>query len=224
MKKAIILTATIMMAMTATAQKFFDMSKYFQPAEEAVELNDAAIVKEGLVFVGDTRPAEKITDGKYRGMRVQKSRRYYTVEGKATEFPASLSFRRAPQGATKDHVVDVNLVPRSCMLQFKPMSDGQLAFYALTNKAEGNNIYVAVVNGKSFKPLATIKFSKYEDTTGRSKKTPAPANTYDYKYTNGDELWIYSDGSINLHGLFFSGLIDETFKGGTNPKGVKSEK
>ena len=224
MKKTMILMATVMMAMTANAQKFFDMGKYFQPAEEPVELNEAATVKEGLVFVGDTRPAEKITDGKYRGMRVQKLRRYYTVEGKAEEFPAALSFRRAPQGATKDHVVDVNLVPRSCMLQLKPMSDGQLSFYALTNKAEGNNIYVAVVNGKSFKPLATIKLSKFEDNTGRSKKTPAAANSCNYQYTNGDEIWIYSDGSVNLHGLSFSGLIDETFKGGTNPKGVKSEK
>lgn len=221
MKKAIIITATIMMAMTANAQKFFDMGKYFQPTEEPVELNAASTVKEGLVFVGDTRPAEKITDGKYRGMRVQKSRRYFTVDGKPTEMQAALSFRRAPQGSTKDHVVDVNMVPRSCMLQFKPMSDGQLAFYALTNKAEGNNIYVAVVNGKSFKPLATIKLSKFEDNTGRSKKTPAAASTCDYKYTNGDEFWIYSDGSVNLHGLFFSGLIDETYKG-TNPKEIKN--
>ena len=217
-----IVMATLMMALTANAQKLYDMGKFFQPGEEPVELNEASTVKEGLVFVGDTRPADKIQDGKYRGMRVQKSRRYFKVDGKPTELLAALSFRRAPQGATKDHAVDVTLVPRSCMLQLKPQSDGQLAFYGLTNKPEGNNIYVAVVNGKSFKPLATVKFSKFNDNTGRSKKTPAAAQTCDYKYTDGDELWIYCDGSVNLQALSFSGQIDETFQG-TDPKGVKSE-
>lgn len=220
MKKAIIITATIMMAMTANAQKFFDMGKYFQSTEEPVELNAASTVKEGLVFVGDTRPADKIQEGKYRGMRVQKSRRYFTVDGKPTEMQASLSFRRAPQGATKDHLVDPTLVPRSCMLQLKPLSNGQLSFYGLTNKPEGNNIYVGVMNGKSFKPLATVKFSKFNDNTGRSKKTPAAAQVVEYTYTEGDQLWIYCDGSVNLQALGFSGQIDETFQG-TNPKEVK---
>lgn len=216
MKKTMILMATLLMAITANAQKLYDMSKFFQPADEPIELNAASTVKEGLVFVGDTRPTEKIQDGKYRGMRVQKMRRHYIIDGKSTEFPVAMSFRRTPQGATKDHLIDVTLVPRSCMLQLKPMSDGQLSFYGLTNKVEGNNIYVAIVNGNTFKHLATVKFAKYEDSTGRSKKTPAPALTCDYKYTNGDELWIYSDGSINLHGVAFSGLVDETF-GGSNP-------
>lgn len=220
MKKTMILMATMMMAMTVNAQKMYDMGKYFQPADEPVELNDAAMVKDGLVFVGDTRSADKIQDGKYRGMRVQKSRRYFTVDGRATEMTAALSFRRAPQGATKDHAVDPTLVPLSCMLQLKPMSDGQLALYGLTNKPEGNNIYVAVVNGKSFKPLAIIKFSKFNDNTGRSKKTPAAAETVNYTYTEGDQLWIYCDGSVNLQALSFSGLVDEAFQG-TNPKEVK---
>ena len=220
MKKAVILMAIMMTAMTVNAQKMYDMGKYFQPSDEPVELNEAATVKDGLVFVGDTRPADKILEGKYRGMRVQKSRRYFTVEGKATEMTAALSFRRAPQGAVKDHQVDVTLVPRSCMLQLKPMSDGQLALYGLTNKPEGNNIYVAVVNGKSFKPLATVKFSKFNDNTGRSKKTPAAAQMVDYTYTEGDQLWIYCDGSVNLQSLGFSGQIDETFQG-TNPQKVK---
>lgn len=220
MKKTMILMAVMMMAVTANAQKLYDMGKYFQPSDEPVELNEAATVKDGLVFVGDTRPADKIQEGKYRGMRVQKSRRYFTVDGKPTEMQAALSFRRAPQGATKDHQVDPTLVPRSCMLQLKPLSDGQLSFYGLTNKPEGNNIYVGVMNGKSFKPLATVKFSKFNDNTGRSKKTPAAAQVVDYTYTEGDQLWIYCDGSVNLQALGFSGQIDETFQG-TNPQEVK---
>ena len=220
MKKAMILMAIMMTAMTVNAQKMYDMGKYFQLADEPVELNEAATVKDGLVFVGDTRPADKIQEGKYRGMRVQKSRRYFTVDGKPTEMQAALSFRRAPQGATKDHLVDPTLVPRSCMLQLKPLSDGQLSFYGLTNKPEGNNIYVAVVNGKSFKPLAKVNFVKFNDNTGRSKKTPATAQTVDYQYAEGDQLWIYCDGSVNLQALGFSGQIDETFQG-TNPQEVK---
>lgn len=220
MKKTMILMTVMMMAVTANAQKLYDMGKYFQPSDEPVELNEAATVKDGLVFVGDTRPANKIQEGKYHGMRVQKSRRYFTVDGKATEMLAALSFRRAPKGATKDHQVDPTLVPRSCMLQLKPLSDGQLSFYGLTNKPEGNNIYVGVMNGKSFKPLATVKFSKFNDNTGRSKKTPAAAQVVDYTYTEGDQLWIYCDGSVNLQALGFSGQIDEIFQG-TNPQKVK---
>lgn len=220
MKKTMILMVITMMALTANAQKLYDMGKYFQPTEEPIELNEATTVKDGLVFVGDTRPAEKIQEGKYRGMRVQKSRRYFIVDGKATEMTAALSFRRAPQGAVKNHQIDVTLVPGSCMLQLKPLCDGQLSFYGLTNKPEGNNIYVAVVNGKSFKPLATVNFVKFNDNTGRSKKTPATALTCDYTYTEGDQLWIYCDGSVNLQALSFSGQVDETFQG-TNPKEVK---
>ena len=106
------------------------------------------------------------------------------------------------------------------MLQLKPMSDGQLSLYGMTNKPEGNNIYVAVVNGNSFKPLATVKFTKFDDSTGRSKRTPAAAQMIDYKYSEGDQIWIYCDGSVNLQALSFSGKTDETFNG-TDPKSVK---
>ena len=216
MKKLFFLLVAFLMATFTQAQVVVDMSQLFTIDDKYVDINEPMTVKDGIVFIGDTRPADKIQEGKYRGMRVQKSRRYFSVNGKGTEYPFSLSFRRAPQGATKDHAVDINMVPRSCMLQLKPTSDGQFAFYGLTNKPEGNNLYVAVVNGTSFKPLATLKFTKPDEQIGRSKKTPANAVICDYHFTAGDQLWIYSDGAVSLHALSFSGLIDKNFTG-TDP-------
>lgn len=215
MKKMILMAVAAMMAMSVNAQVTVDMSQCFEVPEKATDLNDAATVKDGVVFVGDTRPAEKIQDGKYKGMRIQKQGRYYSVGGKAVKFASSLSFRRAPQGATKDHVVDVNMVPRSCMLQLKPTSNGQFSFCAITSKDQ-NNLYVAVVNGTTFRPLATVAYTKGEENYGRKKDSPAEVKTVDYQYTEGDEVWIYSDGGISLHTFTFSGQTDKAFTG-TDP-------
>lgn len=210
------LAVALFSATIATAQVEVNMEKVFTVEDKYIDLNDAQTVKDGVVFIGDTRPADKIQEGKYRGMRVQKQRRFYKVDGKAVQYGHSLSFRRAPQGATKDHQVDPTLVPRSCMLQLKPASDGKLTFCALTNKPEGNNIYVAVVNGSTFRPLTTLKVTKVDGDVSRKKASPANTMSCDYTYTAGDELWIYSDGAVSLHALSFSGLIDKNFTG-TDP-------
>lgn len=120
------------------------------------------------------------------------------------------------RGATKDHKVDVTMVPRSCMIQLKPTSDGKLTFCALTNKPEGNNIYIAAFNGTSFRNVATVPVTKAEGDVARKKASPAEAVSCDYTYTAGDELWIYSDGSVSLHAMTFSGQIDNSFTG-TDP-------
>lgn len=81
MKKMILMAVAAMMAMSVNAQVTVDMSQCFEVPEKATDLNDAATVKDGVVFVGDTRPAEKIQDGKYKGMRIQKQGRYYSDGG-----------------------------------------------------------------------------------------------------------------------------------------------
>ena len=218
MKKNFFLMAALFIAAITNAQTSIDLSQLFtfpngdNGKPQPVELNDPSTAKEGIVFIGDTRPADKIQDGKYRGMRVVKGRRYFAVDGKTTQYQAMLQFRRLPQGASKDHKVDVTLVPRSCMIQLKPTSDGKLTFCAQTNKPEGNNVYVGVRNKSTFKNLATLNFKKDETITGR-KDAPYQPQTVDYNYTAGDEIWIYSDGSVNLYALIFSGDIDKEFEG-----------
>ena len=213
MKRILLSSAFVAFAWVLTAQTIVDMSQAFEVPEKYIDLNEPATVKGGVVFVGDTREADKITDGKYKGMRVQRQSRFYKVGGKTVKYGTSLLFRRAPQGATKDHKVDVNLVPRSCMIQLKPASSGQFSFCALTNKPEGNNIYIAVVNGATFRPLATLSYSKGDENYARKKDSPAEVKVCDYTCSEGDEVWIYSDGSINLHAFSFSGQIDKAFTG-----------
>ena len=216
MKKLLIIAAALFSATCVSAQVEVNMEKLFTIEDKFIDLNDANTAKDGVAFIGDTRQPEKIQEGKYRGMRVQKQRRFYNVDGKAVQFSQSLSFRRAPQGATKDHKVDVTMVPRSCMIQLKPTSDGKLTFCALTNKPEGNNIYIAAFNGTSFRNVATVPVTKAEGDVARKKASPAEAVSCDYTYTAGDELWIYSDGSVSLHAMTFSGQIDNSFTG-TDP-------
>lgn len=221
MKKTIILVVALFATIFANAQTDIDLSSVFtiENGEDGkpkpIDLNEPSTVKDGIVFIGDTRPAEKIEDGKYKGMRVQKQRRHFTIDGKVRQYQNALAFRRAPAGAMKDHKMDLTLVPRSCMVQLKPTSDGMLTFCGQTNKPEGNNIYVAVRNGATFKNIATLNFKKDDAITGK-KDSPYQPQTCDYKYADGDELWIYSDGSINLFGILFTGTIDKAFTG-SNP-------
>lgn len=221
MKKAIFLVAALFATMFVNAQTDIDMGSMFtiENGEDGkpkpIDLNAPSTIKEGIVFVGDTRPADKIEDGKYKGMRITKSRRHFTVDGKVRQYQNALAFRRAPQGAMKDHKMDLTLVPRSCLVQLKPTSDGKLTLCGQTNKPEGNNIYVAVRNGATFKNISTLAFKKDEAITGR-KDAPYQPQTCDYKYADGDELWIYSDGGINLFGILFTGTIDKAFTG-SNP-------
>ncbi len=218
MKRTMFFLSALFVAMLSNAQVDIDFSKMysFEMNEEgkpkSIDLNDPSVVKDGVVFVGDTRDRDKIQDGKFRGMRVSKTRRHFTVNGKVRQYVASMGFRRAPQGATKDHKVDITMVPRSCMLQLKPTTSGKLTFMAQTNKPDGNNLYVAVRNGVSFKNIATLHFVKDEDITGK-KDAPYQPQSCDYEYAEGDELWIYSDGGVNLYGITFTGSIDKSFAG-----------
>lgn len=217
MKRMISFVAALFVAAVANAQVDIDMSNLFtiQNGEDGkpqpIELNEPSTAKDGIIFIGDTRPKEKIEEGKDRGMRVSKSRRHFTVDGKVRQYQTALQFRRAPQGASKDHVVDVTLVPRSCMLQLKPTASGKLTLIAQTGKPE-NNVYVAVRNGVNFKNIATLTFKKDEAVTGK-KDAPYQPQSCDYQYADGDELWIYSDGSVSLYGLSFTGAIDKAFTG-----------
>lgn len=213
MKRNLLLLVALFIVTALSAQVEVVMDNLFTISEKYIDLNGPSTIKDGIIFIGDTRTPDKIEDGKYKGMRVQKQGRYYQIGGKAVKFGSSLSFRRAPQGSTVEHKVDVERVPRSCMIQLKPASDGKLAFCAITNKDTGNNIYVAVVNGITFTPLATIAYQKGDENYARKKDQPAEVKSVDYKYIDGDELWIYSDGGINLHSFTFSGKIDKAFQG-----------
>lgn len=218
MKRMIFFVAALFFAAFTNAQTDIDFGSLFtiENGEDGkpkpIDLNDPSTVKDGIIFIGDTRTPDKIEDGKYKGMRVSKSRRHFTVDGKVRQYQNALAFRRAPAGAMKDHKMDLTLVPRSCMLQLKPTTDGKLTFCAQTNKPEGNNLYVAVRNGATFKNIATLAFKKDDAVTGK-KDAPYEPQSYDYKYADGDELWVYSDGGINLYGLQFTGALDKAFTG-----------
>lgn len=218
MKRMIFFVAALFAVVVANAQTDIDFGTMFtiENGEDGkpmpIDLNDPSMVKDGIIFIGDTRTPDKIEDGKYKGMRVSRSKRFFTVDGANRQYQNALQFRRAPSGASKDHKVDVTLVPRSCLLQVKPTDSGKLTFMAQTGKPEGNNVYVAVRNGATFKNIATLAFKKDDAITGK-KDAPYQSQSIDYKYADGDELWIYSDGSINLYGILFSGTIDKAFAG-----------
>ena len=218
MKRMFFFMAAFLVAAFTNAQTDVDFGSMFtiENGEDGkpkpIDINDPSKVLDGIVFIGDTRPADKITDGKYKGMRVSKSRRHFTVDGKVRQYQAALAFRRAPAGTMKDHKMDLTLVPRSCMLQLKPTTDGKLTFCAQTNKPEGNNLYVAVRNGATFKNIATLIFKKDDAVTGK-KDAPYQPQSCDYKYTAGDEVWVYSDGAVNLFAIQFTGAIDKSFTG-----------
>lgn len=211
LKKSFLLTAAICFSAISNAQVDVDMSKVFNVTDTPVEINEAVgKVADGVVFVGDTRPADKIQDGKYRGMRAVKMRRTYTVDGAPRQFNNALSFKRAPQGATKERVVDITRIPRSCMMQVKPTSDGTFTFEVFTGKEQAK-LYVGVLNGSSWKSLGELTYTN-EGKKG-TKAEPLTPLTLDYKYQSGDEVWIYSDGTAHLLGMQFSGNFDTTFQG-----------
>lgn len=211
LKTSFLLTAALCLSTLSQAQVDIDMSKVFNVTDTPVELNEAkAKVADGIAYVGDTRPADKIQDGKYRGMRAVKMRRTFSVDGKARQFTNALAFRRTPTGATREHVVDVTMVPRSCMMQLKPTADGTFSFEVFSTKPE-SKIYVGVLNGSTWRNLGELTYVN-EGKKG-TKADPLSPLTLEYKHQAGDEVWIYSDGTAYLMGMQFSGQLDASYQG-----------
>ncbi len=212
MKKQILMMAALLVAMAANAQSEVNIEKLWGVPDEPVDINAPMTVKSGVAFIGDTRTPDKITDGKMKGMQVKKTKRYFKQDAMNVLYGSYLNFRGAASGIKKDNVVDVNAVPRSRMLQVKPLSSGKLIVFAQGGKEEARKLYIAVRNGANFRNLAALDYIKDAAVTGK-KDAPLPVQTVDYTYADGDELWIYTEGSVNLFALQFTGKLDASFTG-----------
>lgn len=120
MKKQIIMMAALLVAMAANAQSEVNIEKLWGVPDEPVDINAPMTVKSGVAFIGDTRTPDKITDGKYKGMQVKKSKRYFKQGAVNVQYGSYLNFRGAASGIKTDNVIDAGAVPRSRMLQVKP--------------------------------------------------------------------------------------------------------
>lgn len=223
MKKQIIMMAALLVAMVANAQSEVNIEKLWGIPAEPVDINEPMTVKSGVAFIGDTRPAEKITDGKMKGMQVKKNKRYFKQGAMNVVYATQLNFRGAASGIKKDNVVDVNAVPRSRMMQVKPTSSGKLIVFAQGSKEESKNLYIGVRNGDTFKNLAALPYVKDANVTGK-KDAPLPVQAVDYTYADGDELWIYCEGGVNLFAVQFTGTFDANFAGSEPMAVVKAVK
>ena len=157
MKKQMMILAALFVAAVANAQSEVNIEKLWGITGEAVEINDPMTVKEGVAFIGDTRTPDKITDGKMKGMKVQKQKRFFKQGVMNVQYGNSLSFRGAPSGIKVDGEIDVNAVPRSRMVQVKPLSAGKLIIFANGTKEEVKHLYVGVRNGATFKNMLRVR-------------------------------------------------------------------
>lgn len=223
MKKQIIMMAAMLVAMVANAQSEVNIEKLWGIPAEPVDINEPMTVKSGVAFIGDTRPAEKITDGVMKGMQVKKNKRYFKQGAMNVVYATQLNFRGAASGIKKDGVIDVNAVPRSRMVQVKPTSSGKIIVFAAGTKEESKNLYIGVRNGDTFKNLAALPYIKDANVTGK-KDAPLPVQAVDYTYADGDELWIYCEGGVNLFAVQFTGQFDANFAGSEPMAVVKAVK
>ena len=212
-----------MVAMLAHAQSEVNMEKLWGVPEQPVDINEPMTLKEGVAFIGDTRTPDKITDGQMKGMQVKRNRRYFKQGAMTVQYNTQLNFRGAPSGIKKDNVVDLTAVPRSRMVQVKPTSSGTFVVFAQGGKEETRHLYIGVRNGASFKNLAALPYVKDAAVTGK-KDAPIPVQTVDYTYADGDELWIYTEGGVNLFALQFTGTFDAGFTGSEPMAVVKAVK
>ena len=223
MKKQIIMMAALLVAMVANAQSEVNIEKLWGIPAEPVDINEPMTVKSGVAFIGDTRTPDKITDGVMKGMQVKRNKRYFKQGAMNVVYNTQLNFRGAASGIKKDGVIDVNAVPRSRMVQVKPTSSGKLIVFAVGTKEESKNLYIGVRNGDTFKNLAALPYIKDANVTGK-KDAPLPVQTVDYTYADGDELWIYCEGGVNLFAVQFTGQFDANFAGSEPMAVVKAVK
>ena len=224
MKKQIIMMAALLVAMAANAQNEVNIEKLWGIPDEPVDINAAMTVKSGVAFIGDTRSDEKkAEDPKPKGMQVKKNKRFFKQGAMNVQYGTQLNFRGAASGIKKDNVIDVNAVPRSRMVQVKPTSSGKLLVFAMGGKEETKKLYIGIRNGATFKNLAALDYIKDANVTGK-KDAPLAVQTVDYTYTDGDELWIYTEGSVNLFALQFTGKFDTSFTGSDPMEVVKAVK
>ena len=74
------------------------------------------------------------------------------------------------------------------------------------------HLYIGVRNGATFRNLATLEYIKDATITGK-KDAPLAVQVVDYTYADGDELWVYTEGSVYLFALQFTGQFDSSFAG-----------
>ena len=201
-----------LVALAANAQNDVIIEKLWGVPEEPVDINEPMTVKSGVAFIGDTRTPDKITDGKMKGMQVKKNKRYFKQGAMTVQYATQLNFRGAASGIKKDNIIDVNAVPRSRMVQLKPTSSGKLIVFAQGSKEEVKHLYIGVRNGATFRNLATLEYIKDATITGK-KDAPLAVQVVDYTYADGDELWVYTEGSVYLFALQFTGQFDSSFAG-----------
>ena len=221
MKKIFSLLAVCLVALAANAQNDVIIEKLWGIPEEPVDINEPMTVKSGVAFIGDTRTPDKITDGKMKGMQVKKNKRYFKQGAMTVQYATQLNFRGAASGIKSGDVVDANAVPRSRMIQVKPTSSGKLIVFAMGSKEDAKKLYIGVRNGDTFKNLAALDYIKDAAVTGK-KDAPLPIQVVDYTYAEGDELWVYTEGGVNLYALQFTGQIDHAFAG-SEPLAVAKE-
>ena len=206
MKKQILLLAALSVSLFANAQKEVNMEKLWKVSEGAVEINDAMTVKDGVAFVGDTRTPDKIEDGVYKGMKVQSRKKHFSFGSGTIQYFNAMSFRGAASGMKTNGEVDVNNVPTSRLVQVKPLAGGKFQVYAEGTKPVVQHLYIGVRNGSTFKNLAVLDYQKDASVTGK-KDAPFESQEVKYEYADGDELWFYSDGGVNLYAISFKALF-----------------
>src|SRR5574344_516517 len=221
MRKLIFSLLTVMMSMGANAQTDIDFAEIFgsngAPLDSVVKLNQGiAKVSNGVAFIADTRSADRIKDGHYTGMKVEAFKKYFKSGKGLRQYTACVNFCGAASGFVRKHVADSSAVPSSRMIQMKPTSDGKLEIMACAKK-NGANIYIGVHNGSSYKNLAVLTVPNTgQDGTkikAGSKKNAFNVLQADYKYTAGDELWLYSNAAACIYGINFTGNIDKSYVG-----------
>lgn len=219
--KKIFISALICLASFSSesfAQIIFQADKSFAVPEKYEELNDAMkVLPGGVVVNGDTRDAARVAE-KPQGMRIEAKKRAYVIDGKTQLFTSCLSTRGSAAAIKEGGKVGLDNCPRSRMLQLKPLSDGTFTFAIAgsTKDAQGNRleecqIYIGVRNGVNFRNLAVLNWK--QDGTKGTKSNPYPVVSQEYKYTEGDEIYVYADSNINIFAIAFNGKLDESFQG-----------
>lgn len=219
--KKIILSTLILLATgyaNIYAQIIFQADKSFPVPEKTTDLNDAMkILPGGIVINGDTREAAKVAE-KPQGVRIEAKKRTFVIDGKTQLFTSCLSTRGAAAAIKEGGEVKPDNCPRSRMMQVKPLSDGKFTFAisgsskdSAGNRIEECKLYVGVRNGDTYRNLAILNW-KQGDAKG-TKSSPLPTVAYDYTFTAGDEIYVYSDNNVNIFAIAFTGKLDTQFQG-----------
>lgn len=210
MRKLLLSIVAICMTVLATsAQTLVNFGSTFGVPVGNVALNEPiAKGANGVALIGDYR--SNVEEGHYAGLTYSNKVAYFNVAGKSVKTEAAVNMVKYPSGVQKNFQILPSKMPVNRSLMVKAETEGKLQLLYSSKKGAGRAFVGVIRNGK-WEYQGETKWEK--GSTAGTESNPFEPLALDYPIQAGDVVLIFAGSSVDIAGFYYSGKLDQDFKG-----------